>query len=71
MKKKQGLIRNKPLTKAGGVFRVLSVNSATSEIVVVGTPSSLAEAKELADKEKAQGIDIYVEGEENRVLYRV
>ena len=42
-------------------------------IKVIRTITSLGlkEAKELADKEKAQGIDIYVEGEENRVLYRV
>ena len=71
MKKRQGLIRNKPLTNSTEEFRVLCVNSSTSAISVLGITSSLEEAKQLADKEKAQGVDIYVQGAENRVLYRV
>ena len=71
MKKRQGLIRNKPLTNSTEEFRVLCVNPSTSAISVLGITSSLEEAKQLADKEKAQGVDIYVQGEENRVLYRV
>ena len=71
MKKRQGLIRNKPLTNSTEEFRVLRVNPSTSAISVLGITSSLEEAKQLADKEKAQGVDIYVQGAENRVLYRV
>ena len=50
---------------------MLCVNQSTSAISVLGITSSLEEAKKLADKEMAQGVDIYVQGEENRVLYRV
>lgn len=71
MKKRQGLIRNKPLTNSQEEFRVLRVNPHTSVISVLGITSSLEEAKKWADKEKAQGVDIYVQGAENRVLYRV
>ena len=71
MKKRHGLIRNKPLTSSTGEFRVLCVNQSTSAISVLGITSSLEEAKKLADIEMAQGVDIYVQGEENRVLYRV
>lgn len=65
-----GLIRKKPLTNSSEEFRVISVNRATNEILVRGQFFSLDEAKTNADGLKTNEIDAYVQGQQNRVLYR-
>ena len=65
-----GLIRKKPLTTSSEEFRVLSVNKATNEILVHGQFTSLREAQTMADEIKTKDIDAYVQGHQNRVLYR-
>lgn len=65
-----GLIRKKPLTNSSEEFRVISVNRATNEILVRGQFFSLDEAKTNADELKTNEIDAYVQGQQNRVLYR-
>ena len=65
-----GLIRKNPLTNSSEEFRVISVNRATNEILVRGQFFSLDEAKANADVLKTNEIDAYVQGQQNRVLYR-
>ena len=65
-----GRIRKKPLTNSSEEFRVISVNRATNEILVRGQFFSLDEAKANADVLKTNEIDAYVQGQQNRVLYR-
>ena len=65
-----GLIRKKPLTNSSEEFRVISVNRATNEILVREQFFSLDEAKTNADGLKTNEIDAYVQGQQNRVLYR-
>ena len=65
-----GLIRKKPLTNSSEEFRVISVNRATNEILVRGQFFSLDEAKANSDVLKTNEIDAYVQGQQNRVLYR-
>lgn len=66
-----GLIRKKPLTPSTEEFRVLSIDRATQQIALLGQYTSLDKAKELAHQTKEDGLDIYIQGEHNRVVYRV
>ena len=69
--KPTGLFRKKPLTSKSEEFRVISINTMTNEILVQGIFSSLQEAQQKADSLKNQkGLDAYVQGQQNRVLYR-
>ena len=73
MKKKlksYGLFRKKPLTTTSESFRVLSVNKTTKEILVHGPFTSLREAQQSADDLKTSEIEAYVQGQQNRVIYR-
>ena len=66
-----GLILKKPLTLSTEEFRVISVNRTTQHIALLGQYTSLEQAKELAHQTKEEGLDIYIQGEHNRVVYRV
>ena len=69
--KPTGLFRKKPLTSKSEEFRVISINTMTNEILVQGIFSSLQEAQQKADALKNQkSLDAYVQGQQNRVLYR-
>ena len=69
--KPTGLFRKKPLTSKSEEFRVISINTMTNEILVQGIFSSLQEAQQKADSLKNQkSLDAYVQGQQNRVLYR-
>ena len=70
MKMIRGL-RKKPLTKSTSEFRVFSVNLKTQEVLLCATCTSLEEAKRQAQQYKTKGVDTFVQGEHNRVLYRV
>jgi len=69
-RKSMGLFRKKPLTTSLDEFRVISVNKATNEILVCGQFTSLREAQTNADALKTNDVDTYVQGQQNRVLYR-
>ena len=69
-RKPTGLFRKKPLTTSSDEFRVISVNKATNEILVCGQFTSLREAQTNADALKTNDVDTYVQGQQNRVLYR-
>ena len=69
--KPTGLFRKKPLTSKSEEFRVISIKTMTNEILVQGIFSSLQEAQQKADSLKNQkSLDAYVQGQQNRVLYR-
>ena len=69
--KPTGIFRKKPLTSKSEEFRVISINTMTNEILVQGIFSSLQEAQQKADSLKNQkSLDAYVQGQQNRVLYR-
>ena len=69
--KPTGLFRKKPLTSKSEEFRVISINTMPNEILVQGIFSSLQEAQQKADSLKNQkSLDAYVQGQQNRVLYR-
>ena len=65
------LIRKKGLTSSEAEYRVLSVNSKTDEVTMLGVYSSYAEAYQEAQKHKRDGLDIYLHGDSNRVLAKV
>ena len=69
MKLIRGLMK-KPLTKPTSKFRVFSVNLKTQVVLLCTTCSSLEEAKQQAHQHKTKGVDTFVQGEHNRVLYR-
>ena len=66
-----GLIRKSQLTTSEKEYRVFSVDRKTDEIVMLGNYPSFDEAKREALKLKAEGIDIYLHGDSNRVLAKV
>ena len=71
-KRLQGrLIRKKGLTTSEVEYRVLSVNSKTDEVTMLGVYSSYEEAYKEAEAQKQAGIDVYIHGDENRVLAKV
>tara|TARA_Y100000310_G_scaffold325235_1_gene388421 strand:- start:186 stop:413 length:228 start_codon:yes stop_codon:yes gene_type:complete len=65
------LIRKKGLTSSEGEFRVLSVNSETDEVTMLGVYASYEEAYQEAQAHKQDGLDIYLHGDSNRVLAKV
>ena len=69
-RKSTGLFRKKPLTTSSDEFRVISVNKATNEILVRGQFTSLNEAQRNADALKTSEVDVYVQGQQNRMLYQ-
>ena len=71
-KRLQGrLIRKKGLTTSEAEYRVLSVNSKTDEVTMLGAYSSYEEAYEEAQAHKQDDLDIYIHGDANRVLAKV
>ena len=70
--KPTGLFRKKPLTSKSDEFRVISIDTITNEILVQGIFPSLQEAQQKADSLKNQksNLDAYVQGQQNRVIYR-
>ena len=70
--KPTGLFRKKPLTCKSEEFRVISINTITNEILVQGIFPSLQEAQQKADslKNQKRNLDAYVQGQQNRVIYR-
>ena len=65
------LVRKKGLTSNEAEYRVLSVNSKTDEVTMLGVYPSYAEAYQEAQKHKQDGLDIYLHGDSNRVLAKV
>ena len=65
------MVRKKGLTSNEAEYRVLSVNSKTDEVTMLGVYPSYAEAYQEAQKHKQDGLDIYLHGDSNRVLAKV
>ena len=66
-----GFIRNKPLTTGELEYRVLCIDQNTGTIRLIGTYKSLEIAKQIATSHKTSTNDVYVHGNDNRVLARV
>lgn len=69
--RKGGFIRNKPLTTGEPEYRVVSIDTKTKEIVLVGIFSGWETAQHIAQAYKTTGKDIYIHDDSNRVLDKV